>query len=256
MPCYNEWYAYLEPGSPEYLKAKAEVAAQLKALQYVADYYYLAASLALPEASMAEDEGGVGGDEFRIEQPSQEEDEVLDRLTHHLACDGVHCTTIYDAVSLLDTEIPEQAGYARVLLTCAFRLRVMMLSELRTEDGLFSLHPGRWYAVELIDDEFESDDPRRFSPVYIYRVRPLRTGARLLRVRFWHENYHEGAQGREGDWKILERTPGLLLARIQDYPVQLAHIRELSWKWLGDRFRIYPKPGEIDVQARMGEPRV
>ncbi len=254
MPCYTEWDAFLKPGSPEYSKARAEVAAKLQALQHAVDYYYRAADLALPEAFPTTDDDDSLEDEIRsIENSSPEKNEVLDRLTHHLACDDVHCTTIYDAVSLLDTDLPRQAGYARVLLTCAFRLRVMMTSEIGHRRRLFALVPGRWYAAEFMDDDFESDDPRRFSPLYIYRVQGLKTGTGLLKVHFWQESHAEGEQAKVAAWKILERTPGLLLARINNHPVRLAYVRKLSWKWLGDRFRIYPKLGDVDVQTRMGK---
>jgi hypothetical protein len=252
MPCYTAWNEFLQPGTPAYAKAEAEVLAKLRSLQHAVNYYYAVADLALPLAHTRTDGGGFGGEQFRSQNPSSEEDEVLDRLTHHLACDGVHCTTIYDAVSLLDTNLREQAGYAWVLQTCAFRLRVMMTSELDRGHSLFALVSGRWYAAEFMADDLESDDPRRFSAVYIYRTHPLKTGGGLLKVHFWQESHAEGAQARESTWKVLERTPGFLLARINDHPVRLAHIRELSWKWLGDRLRIYPKPGEVDVQARMG----
>lgn len=120
MPCHQRWDEYLVPGSAAYVEARAEVAAKLEALKHAVDYYYRAAALALPEAYPTADVGGSSGDEFRIENPNHEEAEVLDRLTHHLACDGVHCTTIYDAVSLLDAQNPGQAGYARVLPTVPF----------------------------------------------------------------------------------------------------------------------------------------
>lgn len=96
MPCYSAWNEHLKPGTPEYLRAEAEVRAKLESIKHIVDYYYEVNGFAMPSLP-----DGVAVDPFR--QPkSAKESSIREAICHHFACDEVGVSTLYDACSLLD----------------------------------------------------------------------------------------------------------------------------------------------------------
>lgn len=128
MPCYTEWDAYLDKASDEYASKKAEMEAKLKAVRHIVDYYYGVAGLRVPPArhSGRQTWQEMAHREFLIDPhhlPGAAEDGIVKSIAHHCACDGIDFLLLYDLVSLLDVGNVHDAGYARVLLTCADELR-------------------------------------------------------------------------------------------------------------------------------------
>lgn len=86
-------------------------------MKHIVEYYYRARRHPLPQLPV----------EVRIDptrQPrSNKEILIREMICHHMACDGVHFTTIYDSCSLLSHEDPTDRPYLAVLENCAFRLR-------------------------------------------------------------------------------------------------------------------------------------
>lgn len=247
MPCYSAWHEYLEPGSAAYTEAEARVRAKLKALQHAVDYYYGSRGISVPPAESVRNP--EPGSEFSPLVVPSGEPEVLNRLTHHLICDGVHVSELYDAVSLLREDDTGEAGYARVLLICAFRVRSSW-AEPEPEQGEFTLVRGCWYAAEFIGDEFEND-LRHYSPIRVDGLQALKSGRGELVLAFWHENYPAGVQDKEYRLRVLERGQRFLLARkVDSTPARLILTRDLTWKWLGDKCQLYPRRPNEDVQRR------
>ena len=117
MPCYSAWNEHLKPGTPEYLRAEAEVRAKLESIKHIVDYYYEVNGFALPSLP-----DGVAVDLFR--QPkSTKESSIREAICHHFACDEVGGSTLYDACSLLDERRPEQRAYLAVIQPSATLLR-------------------------------------------------------------------------------------------------------------------------------------
>lgn len=77
--------------------------------------------------------------------------------------------------------------------------------------NLFAVQTRTWYAMEYV---FPSAG-RHFSPIWIDEITPLKTGAGLLRLRFFHANYPEGVRDKVYDLQVLQRKrhPGFLRAR-------------------------------------------
>lgn len=126
MPCYTEWDAYLEPGTEAYDRRRRELEAKLRAVRHAIDYYYSAAGANVPRASFHRRMAGfieTAEHAFREHEEPPGEAEILDRISHHLSCDEVHFTTLYDLATLLDPEDSGQAGYVRVILACANWMR-------------------------------------------------------------------------------------------------------------------------------------
>lgn len=63
--------------------------------------------------------------------------------------------------------------------------------------------------------------------------------------------YPAGVQDKEYRLKVLERGQRFMLVRkLDSHPSRLLLIRELTWKWLGDKCEVYPRRPNEDVQAR------
>jgi hypothetical protein len=244
MPCISMWYEYLERGTPRYEEARAAVEAQLRALRHAIDYYYGAAGAAVPRA-----------DHERAPLDFVEgEEEILDRIKHHLACDGVHCQVLYDAESLLNRHVPEEAGYSRVLLDCALTARAVMADGSRPpRDTVFTLRAERWYAAEL----FSEEDRSLCSPasIFVRRAVGLKTGRGELELSFHRKRRRAGGQDERGTFRVLERSQRYLVAtRVDGRESTVLVIFELTWAWLGKTCRMYPKNGGGSVQDRLGRP--
>lgn len=60
------------------------------------------------------------------------------------------------------------------------------------------------------------DAHRHFSPVWIEKVTPLKSGHGVLEVAFFHANYSEGVQGKIYQVCVLQRTPAYLVGARQE----------------------------------------
>jgi len=128
MPCYTEWDAHLDKGSEKSRTAKAKLEAKLKAVQHIVDYYYRFHGRSVPKAKHSGNRTFIELADQAFEADAEDSDgandeEIIERITQHCACDGIHFTTLYDLVSLLDLKDAQQCGYAWVMLTCANAIR-------------------------------------------------------------------------------------------------------------------------------------
>lgn len=255
MPCYTAWNEYLEVGTPAYERAEAELRAKLRALRHAIDYYYGAAGASVPHAHRpGEGRGGNVTEGLVALAPPAGESGVLDRITHHLACDGVSVSLLYDAATLVPHEEPSEAGYARVLLLSAHRMLTALsdASKPTSAGAQFSLDLGVWYAAEFLGDEFAGR--RHYSPIRVDGLELLKTGRGELRLAFWHQNYPEGVQDKVYKLRVLERAATYILVRSLEHdPARILHITTLTWRWLGDKLGIYRRErDDDDVQKRFG----
>jgi hypothetical protein len=73
--------------------------------------------------------------------------------------------------------------------------------------SLFTIEPRRWYAMQIwLDGIYD------LSPVRIYNVRPLKSGANELELEFYHASYPEGVRDKNYWLRILFRAKTYLLA--------------------------------------------
>jgi hypothetical protein len=243
MPCISMWYEYLKRGTPEYEAARAAVEAKLRALRHAIDYYYGVARAAVPRADH----------ELSPIDLVEGEEEILDRIKHHLACDGVHCQVLYNAASLLDRYVPEEAGYARVLLDCALTARAVAADGSRSpRDPVFTLRAERWYAVEFFSDEDREISSR--TPVFVRSALALKTGRGELELSIHRKSRRAGGQDEHATFRVLERSQRYLVAKRVDTRESVLVMFELTWAWLGKTCRMYPKDGDESVQERLGRP--
>ena len=156
MPCYTEWDAYLDKGSEKYEARKVGLEARLQAVKHIADYYYGIEGLHVSPArhsgqqahiEMAHLEFGFDKNDLR----GRNEEDILKSIAHHCSCDEIHFTILYDLVTLLDLHNKHEAGYARIIMSCANEIRANM-------------HQYRHAAKQSKSEGVESKrlDPKRF----------------------------------------------------------------------------------------------
>lgn len=96
----------------------------------------------------------------------------------------------------------------------------------------FTLQPDRWYACELIGDEFDQDKCS-YSPIKVRSVTALHTGKRTFRLAFYHASYPEGVQNKEYTLRTLERGRSFILAKSMAHdPTRLLLVYEIDGDWL------------------------
>lgn len=105
----------------------------------------------------------------------------------------------------------------------------------------FTLERGKWYACELIGDEF-SEDKCSYSPIKIYEISPSDKGERTFKLNFHHANYPEGVQNKEYALRTIERGRTYLLAKSFNHsPVRYLLIYDIDRDWVKRHFSVnYP----------------
>lgn len=112
----------------------------------------------------------------------------------------------------------------------------------------FTLEPRRWYACELIGDEF-GEDKCSYSPIKAYGFEPVGDGSRTLILSFYHANYPAGVRDKTYRLQTIERGSTFLLVRSLDHqPARILRIYDIDATWMGRHFPSM-KPARGDVQA-------
>ena len=100
----------------------------------------------------------------------------------------------------------------------------------------FSLEPGRWYATELLGQEFGSEI-RSYSPIRVEALTPR--GGRRFSLAFYHANYPEGVRDKAYELETLERNAAFILARSTAHtPARLMLIYGVTSAWLTEHFGV------------------
>jgi len=114
----------------------------------------------------------------------------------------------------------------------------------------FTLEPERWYAAEIICDEFdfETDSGRSFSPIKVHRVVSLKN--RTYALDFYHANYPAGVQNKTYNLRTIERGRQFILACSVDHdPRRYLLIYNITPAWLRRHFHWITIRDEEDVAA-------
>jgi len=92
----------------------------------------------------------------------------------------------------------------------------------------------RWYAAELIGEEFGSEI-RSYSAIRVDAVRP--SGDGRLSLAFYHANYPQGVRDKVYELETIERTATFILARSREHsPSRLMLIYPVTSAWLREHF--------------------
>lgn len=110
----------------------------------------------------------------------------------------------------------------------------------------FTLQKHRWYAAEIIGEEFGAEI-RSFSPIRVEDIAPK--GDRKFELHFYHANYPEGVRDKVYELQTLERNKNFILARSSSlHPVRWFLIYPVTLEWLNKHFGVADLTGS-DVQT-------
>lgn len=100
----------------------------------------------------------------------------------------------------------------------------------------FTLQTGKWYACEIIGDEFE-EDRCSYSPIRVDAIEPLGKDTRSFRLTFYHANYPEGVRSKQYVLQTLERGEKYTIARSEEHnPTRILQIYDIDSEWLRRHF--------------------
>jgi hypothetical protein len=110
----------------------------------------------------------------------------------------------------------------------------------------FTLTPGRWYAMEMVSDEFGSAF-RHYSLIRVSAIRPTHTGQRVFELQFSHAHDPEGVRTKRYTLLVLERGERFLFAKSTHHtPPRLLLVYDITAEWLWKHVRV-ELPTECDV---------
>lgn len=96
----------------------------------------------------------------------------------------------------------------------------------------FSLRPLHWYAWQMLPGY---GNKPYFSPIYVRRISPLKTGKCLLSVQFFNAFYASGVQEFEVNLRVLKRAEEYLIAEIiqgHEKADRVAIVSEITFPWI------------------------
>lgn len=105
----------------------------------------------------------------------------------------------------------------------------------------FTLENGKWYACEMIGDEFKPDscsvDCCSYTPIKVHGITPSHAGDRSFRLAFYHANYPEGARDKDYPLCMIERGANMLLARsLEHTPARILLFYDITAEWIRTQF--------------------
>nr|WP_297459047.1 hypothetical protein [uncultured Halomonas sp.] len=106
-------------------------------------------------------------------------------------------------------------------------------------EGLL-IEPHRWYAWQMLPGYREECGQSYYSPVYVTRAIPRRTGQSILSLEFFNVLYLDGAQDFSLNLRLLRRHPSYLVADLLDAdaaPQRVAIVSRLQFGWLNQHCR-------------------
>jgi hypothetical protein len=107
----------------------------------------------------------------------------------------------------------------------------------------FSLEPNRWYAAEIIGEEF-AESIRSLSPIKVRRLIPESQGGRCFSLEFYHANYPEGVRDKIYRLRTIERNKEFILAVSTEHsPRRYLLIHHINVEWLKKIYRVDVESG-------------
>lgn len=98
----------------------------------------------------------------------------------------------------------------------------------------FTLEKNRWYAAEIIGNEFGADI-KSYSPIRVEDISPK--GARTFKLCFYHASYPEGVRQKDYELQTLERNQHFILAKsVSHEPSRWLLIHNITPNWLNRHF--------------------
>ncbi|MFA3793190.1 hypothetical protein AB6T38_18935 [Aliiglaciecola sp. SL4] len=107
-----------------------------------------------------------------------------------------------------------------------------------------TLEPGKWYAAEILSEEF-SDSIRSYTPIKIRNLTSHGGGKRIFTLEFYHANYPSGVREKIYELRTLERNRNFILAvSTENKPKRTFLIHSISIEWLNRHFQANVERGQ------------
>ncbi len=125
-----------------------------------------------------------------------------------------------------------------------------------TAEEKLRLEPHHWYACQILPGYGEEHSQPYYSPIYVTRVVPRRTGRAILALDFINVLYLDGAQDFSLHLQVLRHHPHYLVADLMqpDKPQQrVCIITPIGFGWLKQHCRHIVEqfpPDSLDPPAR------
>lgn len=119
-----------------------------------------------------------------------------------------------------------------------------MKTYLLNSEAQLTLKPGNWYAWQMLPG-YGSGLEGYFSPIYVQRVQPPKSGKQQLRLVFLNARYAQGVQNFTVKLRVLARRQNHLLASLIEAEdardVVISHITQ-TWleHHMADLLRLNP----------------
>lgn len=95
----------------------------------------------------------------------------------------------------------------------------------------------RWYGWQMLPGYVCSTEYEPyFSPIFVEKVEPLKTGRNLLRLHFFNAFYAQGVQGFVIDMKLIRKCPQYLIGILEKGEASQSDrtfiVSAISFDWL------------------------
>jgi hypothetical protein len=100
---------------------------------------------------------------------------------------------------------------------------------------VFTIRPRQWFAWQMLPGYVGGTEfVPYYSPIYVQRITPMRSGMGSLKLAFINAMYAAGVQEFELQLLVLKRAGTYLITEIEDGDDRTAIIGEISFEWLND----------------------
>lgn len=102
------------------------------------------------------------------------------------------------------------------------------------------IEPHRWYAWQMLPGYMEEHSQPYYSPIYVTRVTPRRTGQSILSLEFLNVLYLDGAQDFNLPMQVLRRYRSYLVADLlyaDDALQRVGIVSQIEFGWLNQHCR-------------------
>lgn len=109
----------------------------------------------------------------------------------------------------------------------------------------FKLKSKRWYACELIGDEFD-EDRTSYSPIWVEKFERMKKGDGRFILHFYHANYPANVRNKCYNMKTIERGDRMMMARkVNTEPTRILLFYDIDAAWVERHFSGFEVEGDV-----------
>lgn len=118
---------------------------------------------------------------------------------------------------------------------------------------LFELEHGNLYGMQLIGDNFPSDQLHCYCPIKVFNIDPFATFTNWYEITFHQYNYPQGVRLKTLTLIFLHQGERFILAESADHkPKRYFYFEPISKEWIQRHFGVYIEP-EVTIDDWLKE---